>query len=90
MHFPKSRLPPTRRIPCQLSNFDQSVHAGSQNPQETKNGTHEILVFACLFSQKNYVCMVKKPRHESQNDYSICCKLCLKPSIWQFLEITVN
>ena len=24
---------------CQLSNFNQSAHAGSQNPQQTKNDT---------------------------------------------------
>ena len=54
-HLPKSQLPPTRRTACQLSSFNQSARAESQNPQQTKNDTHEILVFACLFSRKNYL-----------------------------------
>ena len=54
-HLPKSQLPPTRRTACQLSSFNQSAHAESQNPQQTKNDTREILVFACLFSRKNYL-----------------------------------
>ena len=52
-HLPKSQLPPTRRTACQLSSFNQSARAESQNPQQTKNDTREILVFACLFSRKN-------------------------------------
>ena len=54
-HLPKSQLPPTRRTACQLSTFNQSARAESQNPQQTKNDTREILVFACLFSRKNYL-----------------------------------
>ena len=52
-HVPKSQLPPTRRTACQLSSFNQSARAESQNPQQTKNDTREILVFALLFSRKN-------------------------------------
>ena len=36
----------------QLSNFNQSAHARSQNPLQTNNDSREILVFACPFSQK--------------------------------------
>ena len=54
-HLPKSQLPPTRRTACQLSSFNQSARAESQNPQQSKNDTRETLVFACLFSRKNYL-----------------------------------
>ena len=51
--LPKSQLPPTRRTACQLSSFNQSARAESQNP--TANKKWYTLVFACLFSRKNYL-----------------------------------
>jgi len=36
-HLPKSQLPPMRTTACQLSSFNQSARAESQNPQQTKN-----------------------------------------------------
>ena len=54
--LPKSQLPPTRRTACQLSSFNQSARAESQNPQQTKNDT---LGCSLVFSHGKIICGLK-------------------------------
>ena len=74
-HLPKSQLPPTRRTACQLQvSANQQVWKVKIHSKQNMIHIIEILVFACLFSQKNYL-WLKKLIHETQNNYCKAAKL---------------
>ena len=53
-HLPKSQLPPTRRTACQLSSFNQSARAESQDPQQTM--IYVKFWFSLVFSHGKIIC----------------------------------